>query len=78
MNNTIDGETAEECFKKGLIQKIEFYSKSIQLYPKHSLAYNNRWFAYNIKCQYDNAIDDFSKILCKYLLKLPKPYRYRL
>ena len=43
--------------------KIEYYSKAIEINPKHAVAYNNRGAAFNTLGEYQKAIDDYNKAI---------------
>ena len=63
-NLTILAQSAEDYFESGLSatdidQKIEFYTKAIELKSYHFKAYNNRGIAYKSIGRFDKALEDF-------------------
>lgn len=65
---SIDGLSATEWFDKGYAEtdenlKIEYYSRSIELNPKHAASYNNRGDAYQALGKEDEAFQDFCQAI---------------
>lgn len=65
---SIEGLTASEWFDKGYAVtdenlKIEYYSKAIELSPRHAASYNNRGDAYQALGKEEEAFQDFSRAI---------------
>lgn len=56
---------AVKCYNKGVIadlpEKIEYYSRAIELNPEYANAYNNRGNVYRRLENYERAIEDYNK-----------------